>query len=467
MINKILDNLKNKSEYECYQIGDKIYTNKELYRYVCNIYEYLINKPEKNVFVVGHKEIYMIASFIACSCAGKTYIPIDRYAPAKRKESIIRQIESSICIDESIENIMTKNDFREISQIYIKDEDIYYIIFTSGSTGEPKGVEITYKNIKSCTKWLQNICGVSKGVILNQANYSFDLSVADIYLSLLTKSKHFVIEREVQKDFSKLFKELKRSNASFAVLTPSFAKLLMLDNSFNKELMPYLDRILFCGEVLTKNTVKKLKERFDNIEIINSYGPTECTFAVTSNVVQENEEISIGVPKEDVDIYIVNDRLEPVSDREKGEILVCGESVGAGYTNNVAGGYTIYNGKRAYLKGDLGYCEEGKLYYIGRKDKQIKYRGFRVELLEIESVLNKMDIVERAFVTVSKNEDRSIKKIVAFVIKKDESISIKQIKEDLKETLPEYMIPVIRIVNYFPINANGKIDEKKLLENEK
>lgn len=466
MLNKILYNLKEYPEDESYQIKDIIYKNKDLYRYVCNIYHYLIKnyKYQDRIAVYGHKEIYMIASFLACSFAGMTYIPIDISIPEERKNSIIEQVKPKMIIDNSIEDIMNKDLDREIPHIYLQEEDIYYIIFTSGSTGKPKGVEITYNNLKSCMDWLIKVCNINRDIVLNQANYSFDLSIADIYLALLTRSKHYILERNVQKDFSALFQELKNSNAGFAVMTPSFADLLMLDNSFNKELMPHFKKILFCGETLTEKTVLKLNQRFDNLQIINSYGPTECTFAVTSNYVKPNEEISIGIPKDDVDIYIVNDKLDVVRDEEIGEILITGKSVGNGYTNKELNKnrFITFKNKKAYLTGDLAYKKNNQIFYAGRKDKQIKYKGYRIELLEIETILNNIEYIEKAVVT-TKKQNNVIKRIIAFIKLNDNKYTIQNIKNSIVKLLPSYMIPTIKIVKEFPLNENGKINEKVLL----
>lgn len=467
MLNKILYNLKNYPDDECYQIKNKIYQNKDLYKYVCNIYHYLIkncNYHDKAI-VYGHKDIYMIASFLACSFAGITYIPIDSSIPEKRKNKIINQVQPQIIINSDIEKLMDNDNFEEISNIYLQNEDIYYIIFTSGSTGEPKGVQITYNNLISCMNWLIKICNINKDVVLNQANFSFDLSVADIYLPLLTRSKHYIIERETQRDFPLLFEELKNSNAGIAVMTPSFADLLMIDKSFNKELMPNLAKILFCGERLTEKTVTKLNSRFDSIQIINSYGPTECTFAVTSTEINPNEEITIGTPKDDVEIFIVDDNLEILQDEQIGEILITGASVGKGYLKEELNknAFFIFNKKKAYLTGDLAYTKNGKIYYIGRKDKQIKYKGYRIELSEIERVLSGFDYIEKAVVTYTKNKDDIINKILAFVVLKNNTINTYDIKKQLENILPTYMIPVIKVVNNIPLTENGKVNEKKLL----
>lgn len=200
ILDDILKVLKKKSNSKAYTINDKSYSYEQLYKFVCNIYHFLLkeNKEKKPVVLYGHKEIYMKATFIACSFAGMTYVPIDDSMPEERVEKIIKQIDPLLIIGKNISKgkiyeIMSSDTYKEIHDIYLKPDDIYYIIFTSGSTGIPKGVKITYKNLNSCINWLKNITKIEKGVILNQANFSFDLSVADLYLSLISESEHFII----------------------------------------------------------------------------------------------------------------------------------------------------------------------------------------------------------------------------------------------------------------------------------
>lgn len=477
ILEDILEILREKSNNKAYTMDGRSYTYEQFYKFVCNLYDYLleVNKERRPVIVYGKKEIYMKVAFLACSFAGMAYVPIDENMPEERVEQIIKQINPHLIIGkdiskEKIYEIMTKEDPKEINKIYLQPNDIYYIIFTSGSTGIPKGVKVTYENLNSCMNWLKEITKMKKGVIVNQANFSFDLSVADLYLSLLTGSEHFIINNTQQLDLHRTFKQLKLSNANMIVATPSFVDLLLLDKSFGKELMPNLRILLFCGEKLLSSTVHKLYSRFDDIKIINCYGPTECTFAVTSIEIDQemanSENIPVGYPKKDVQIYIVDKNKNRLEDGEIGEILITGTSVAAGYLeNSVNHSFMEYDGKKAYLTGDLGYMKNNILYYKARNDKQIKFKGYRIELTDIEMNLQNFSYIDNAVVLAKKNNDHKILNVIAFVrLKQNITKTELEIRNDLHQKLPEYMCPKVRIVKQLPLNRNGKCDEQKLLE---
>lgn len=271
-------------------------------------------------------------------------------------------------------------------------------------------------------------------------------------------------------DFNKTFEQLNLSQANLLVATPSFVDLLLLDRSFGKELMPNLQTILFCGEKLLKSTINKLYSRFDSLQIINSYGPTECTFAVTSTHISKDmlssENVPVGFPKKDVSIYIVDENRNKMHDGKIGEILITGESVADGYVGNISNNsFFDYDGKKAYLTGDLGYIKNGMLYYKARKDMQIKFKGYRIELTDIEENLQELDYINKAVVIRNANNDDKVLNIIAFVSLKDNVNKTElEIIQDLQKKIPDYMCPKIKIINNFPLNTNGKCDEKRLLE---
>ena len=224
LLEEILTKITKNQNNVAYTVGENQYTYKEFYKYVCNIYRVLLikNSSKRPVIVYGSKEIFMKATFLACSFAGMAYVPIDIGMTENRINSIIEQVKPELIIGNlksniknisknEIEKIMNEENYIDINKIYLQPDDIFYIIFTSGSTGLPKGVKVTYRNLESCIEWLKYITKIEKGVILNQASFSFDLSVADLYLSLVSGSNHYILEKQEQLNFKLLFEKLNKS----------------------------------------------------------------------------------------------------------------------------------------------------------------------------------------------------------------------------------------------------------------
>lgn len=476
LLDTILDNLKSNPDDNCCK-HDKQYTNREFYELICKVY-YLIKDAPKDrpIVVYGHKDVYMVASFLACSFLGIAYVPIDKKINDERIEYILSLTKPSYIIGDyhnndyksiSFSEIKENSKYDDINTVELKPDDTYYILFTSGSTGKPKGVKVSYDNLNSCIEWLKDITKLKNRMnnytIYNQAIFSFDLSVSDIYLSLYVGANHYIGIDFDMMNMSEHLKDLSKSKANLMVLTPSYAELLCLDSKFSEKLMPNLKTIMFCGEKLTKKLVAKLYDRFSNIKIINMYGPTECTFAVTYYEVPRDcdENISIGVTKKDTKIYIVDDNLNMLPDEVVGEIMIVGKSVAKGYIKCDSDkvvlnkGFITFNGEKAYLTGDLGYIKNDLIYYVARKDSQIKYKGYRIELLDIENNIAKIEGVSNVAVDVEKDEDGNAKRIIALIVASDE-YDKNEIKEKIRKSLPEYMIPQIKFVECINVNINGK-----------
>lgn len=487
LLNDILENFeKYKKEIAFRNIHEYI-TYEELHIHVKNIYSYILKGKltNKKIVVYGHKEELMIACFLACSFAGIAYIPIDSYTPIERVNTIIKQVQPDIVFNISdkdnlkydgeiihklkLKEICNNKDINVCLTPKLNENDIYYIIFTSGTTGIPKGVMVSYKNINSFINWYRKIITKNKSVILNQASFSFDLSVADIYLSLSTGSELVVLDKKIQLDFKKMFDFLKNSHAEIAVMTPSFIELLMMDKNYNSNLMNNLNTLYFCGEILTTTTAKKIFERFENVRIINSYGPTECTVAVTSveitrKMLKQNE-LPIGNSKENTNIYVVDDNLEVLTEGQVGQLLICGDSVSKGYCNAKSDKFLKFNNELSYLTGDMGYYKDNMLWYKGRKDRQIKYRGYRIELDDIEKNFYKLKYIDKVIVVPELDKEKKVKNITAFVkVNENSEKTSVEIKKDISAYIPGYMRPKVKLINNIILNINGKIDNKVLKE---
>ena len=253
------------------------------------------------VIVYGHKNPNMLVAFLACVKSGRAYVPVDISVPQSRVEAIIDSVAPKLILttedlpqykDHKTTNILRDDYVTGVCATvdesdYVKGDSVYYIIFTSGSTGTPKGVQITYDALNYFTEWALTLGSNSKTRkrFINQAPFSFDLSVMDLYMSLASESCLCSLEKTVQTDYKKLFARLRETEANVWVSTPSFADMCMADKAFCEELMPNIELFLFCGETLTNKTVSGLMERFPKAQIYNTYGPTESTVAITEVLV--------------------------------------------------------------------------------------------------------------------------------------------------------------------------------------
>ncbi len=425
------------------------------------------------VIIYGDKSVNMAVSVVACLMAKRAYVPVSIGTPVNRIKSIINACSATLIINNSPCSISDLNtecvSAESVIEKYEKcftpfskaDNEIAYIIFTSGSTGSPKGVPISYKNLENFIDWLSNFRVLKdfKGInVLNQASFSFDLSVADFYYSLFNGHTLIGMESEVQSNLQSVFNVICDNRINLMVVTPTFIKLLLLSEEFNEKKLPYLSCIYFCGEILEVKTVKRIKERFKNISIINAYGPTEATSAVSGVVVTDGmlelEYLPIGEKQTSaVDIEILN-----------GEIILKGESVFGGYLGVAIDKCYKENGINCFKTNDLGYFEGDFLFCKGRMDNQIKYSGYRIELGDIENNLLKIKGVNQAVVVAKKSSTNTVKLIKAFVVL-DDGTEIPYVKDELKKLLPRYMLPKsISVLCEIPINCNGKYDRKALEE---
>ncbi|SDP07156.1 D-alanine--poly(phosphoribitol) ligase subunit DltA [Clostridium gasigenes] len=480
--------------------GEKL-TYKELDKLSDKVASYFIKEYSNDkspIVICGNKENLILVLMMGALKSGRAYIPLDVTFPVERVKQVIEEVNAKIVINltdgdlefdgvhtkESIEDIIIKYNGLDVSEEYwVKDDENAYILFTSGSTGKPKGVQISSDNLDSFNNWFGKYMKLNddEEVIMNQVSYSFDVSVIPIYIGLIYGKTLNSLSKKTLEDFKSLFNNLKESKIKTWVSTPALAEMCIRDNTFNKDLMPELNTLFFAGEVLSKKLIKELMDRFPGVRIINGYGPTEGTVLlsaidVTVQMIEDKRGIPIGYPIEGGILKIVDEKGNILKDGEKGELLALGASISKGYFNNEETTKKVFfeeevEGKviKGYKTGDLAYYENGILYYCGRKDFQIKLNGFRIELEDIENNLRRVSNVNNCVVFPA-YKDEKISHLVSFVTlnKDNELSSLKNsilIKDELKKYIPSYMIPRnMKVIKEFPININGKIDRKKLME---
>ena len=456
----------------------------ELWFRACSLAAFLRSDGVTPVIVYGHKNPLMIISFVACLLSGRTYVPCDTSIPAARIKHFCESTRAGIILaTEDIQGlslpIIGKDDLTVLCEHSHKKPvltraDFYaYIIFTSGSTGVPKGVPISMRNLEHFISWVTKIPEISvakKCVVLNQALFSFDLSVADIYISLIQGNTLFALTKKEQGDFPALFKRLGESNCGLIVCTPTFMQMCLCDSLFNNAFLPCLKTVFFCGEVLPVVIAKRLLDRFPDIAIINAYGPTEscCAVSVVSVTRDMLSQKSLPIGETDnsaVLITVVDENKRAVADGSLGEIMLCGDSVSDGYIDSIHGYFEKVDGRNAYLTGDIGMIVNGLLYFNGRKDNQIKYKGYRIDLTEIEAVLQVSLGYCRVTVLPVHDGNGRIISLSAVIENAGEPFPPEEITARLSELLPEYMIPRKFIqIPVFPMTANGKCDRTYLEE---
>ncbi|ASS38207.1 D-alanine--poly(phosphoribitol) ligase subunit DltA [Mogibacterium pumilum] len=473
----------------------------ELWNKSSALASYISNRLDGNrepIMVYGHKHPDMLVAFLACVRSGHAYCPVDIGNPPERVSDIASAIDNEIVIVTQHEDMLDIDSKYEVvgraqlESIFdgdtsfedrepVSGDETYYIIFTSGSTGKPKGVKIPADALNNYLKWSVTLSGgISEATrFLNQAPFSFDLSVMDIYTGLATGSTIIALDKGLQQDMSEMLKYISASNIEYWVSTPSFSDMCLGEAEFSEEKFGSIKAFLFCGEVLAKDTAKQLRTRFPRAKVINTYGPTESTVCVTEiditdDVIAKDGALPIGLPKPGTEIRI---------DSENSEMIIVGDSVSSGYYNDkertdkvffmAEAGSLSEDPKeliRAYRTGDTGhYDESGMLFCDGRIDHQIKLHGYRIELGDIESNLTNIEGVAAAAVIPKKREGK-VESLTAFVVREGDIIADdysgrKYVREALKDFLPSYMVPKrVKFIDKMPLTNNGKADRKKLEE---
>lgn len=501
VIEKIDSWAEKTPEQPCYEYNGQTLTYHTLKQQSDSVASYLLETipaaADKHPIVVyGHMSPYMLVSFLACSKAGYAYVPIDVSMPADRILQIINTAKPAMIIatedlpvdlDQSVHPlisleklIMLANSGNEIKELssshFVSGDENYYIIFTSGSTGKPKGVQISHDNLVSFTEWILDDFQIGTGKrFLNQAPFSFDLSVMDLYPALLSGGTLVPLDKTISGNLKDLYKTIPELKVDVWVSTPSFADLCLMDPSFNGETVESITHFLFCGEVLTKGTAKALIHRFPSASIYNTYGPTETTVAVTSILINEEivnmyPSLPLGRIKKDTTLAILNENHEFMPEGKPGEIVLIGPSVSKGYLHDEEKTMKAFFQKDkqlAYRTGDCGLIQDGLLFFRGRLDFQVKLHGYRIELEDIENNLKQVSYI-RSCIVVPKVVDGKVDSLVAFVVPNEHGFDKEYklsaaIKKELADKMPSYMIPRKWVYKKdLPLTINSKIDRKQL-----
>ncbi|MFE4201638.1 gramicidin S non-ribosomal peptide synthetase GrsB [Aneurinibacillus aneurinilyticus] len=440
--------------------------------------------PNRPVAIMAERSLEMIIGMFGILKAGGAYVPIDPAYPQERIQYLLEDSGATLLLAQP--HVLNKLPV-DIEWMNLTDEqnytgdganppfinqstDLAYIIYTSGTTGKPKGVMIEHQSIINCLQWRKEEYGFGPGdTVLQVFSFAFDGFVASLFAPIFAGAKSVLPREEEAKDPVALKKLITSEEITHYYGVPSLFSAILAVSSRND--MQNLRCVTLGGEKLPAQIVKKIKEKNGGIEVNNEYGPTENSVVTTiMRNIQVEQEITIGRPLANVEVYIVNHnhQLQPVG--VVGELCIGGRGLARGYLNkpDLTADKFVSNpfvpGERMYKTGDLAkWRSDGMIEYVGRVDEQVKVRGYRIELGEIESAILEYEKIKEAVVIVS--EHTTSEQILCAYIVGEEEVSTLNLRSYLAKSLPSYMIP-----NYFiqldtmPLTPNGKVDRKALPE---
>ena len=470
---------------------NKEMTYRELNERANSLAEKLREEGIKNNSIVGimyQRSCEVLVAILAVLKAGGAYIPIAPDYPDDRIEYMLKDsnvkilltekqyikristIPKSIDINLNNKDIYSKN--KKNKKNISKPEDLAYLIYTSGSTGTPKGVMLKQQNLSNfhnaMKEKIEYLADGKAHKIISVTTISFDIFEFETLISLTNGLTVYMTNENEQKITAKLEKIIKDNNIDIMQTTPSIMKF-HLDNLTNKKDPRSLRYLMLAGEPLSKTLVNSIQKQLPELTIYNGYGPSETTIFSTVENVTNQQQITIGNPIANTQIYILNKNQKVLPRGTVGELYISGDGVGKGYINKEEQTKNSYfpnpfiKDKIMYKTGDLGFFNSnGKIICCGRIDHQVKIRGLRIELSEIENILHTVYNIEN--VIVVKKQINGKDALCAYYVQKgpvDEAV----LKKILQNKLPQYMIPQYFIrLKSMPYTPNGKIDRKALPE---
>ena len=447
--------------------------------------------PDVLVGVCLERSFEMVAGLLAVLKAGGAYVPIDPTYPAERIAFMLEDADPPVLLSQAklrdtlpahrAQVLYLDTDWAEIAKqsservnADVNPEHLAYVIYTSGSTGKPKGAMNPHRAIVNRLLWMQEAYEIGPGdAVLQKTPFSFDVSVWEFFWPLLTGARLVVAKPDGHKDASYLADLIKKEYMTVMHFVPSMLYLFLEEANLG-ERCKSLRHVVCSGEALPFDLQEQFFAKVD-AQLHNLYGPTEAAVDVTHWTCQQDSKervVPIGYPVANTQIHILDEKLNPVPDGEAGELHIGGVQVARGYHKRpkltaerfIGDPFSDKPGARLYKTGDLARRRgDGAVEFLGRIDFQVKLRGFRVELGEIEAVLNSFEGVKQS-VVVAQERDGEMR-LVAYLVWQDEPASRSELNRFLETKLPDYMVPAVFVtLPELPLSPNGKVDRKRLPE---
>jgi amino acid adenylation domain-containing protein/non-ribosomal peptide synthase protein (TIGR01720 family) len=453
-------------------------------------------EAEDRIAIFMRRSEAMVESILAIWKCGAAYVPIDPSYPAARLEQILADAKPCLIIAESANALAhlpltaTVVSLDAISlapliglplQSRAVPHGLAYVIYTSGSTGKPKGAMVEHRGI------LNHILGMirdleltEQSVVAETASHCFDISVWQFFAALICGARTVIYPDQIVLQPAELAGSLENDRVTVAQFVPSYLAAFIEEM---RNLQPQLSQLQFMvliGEILKTSQVRDWFSLYPDVRMMNAYGPTEASDSITHFIMDQPPDLAsipVGRPVQNLKIYIVDKRMRLCPIGVRGEICVAGVGVGRGYLFDPERTAAVFEtdpfqdsteggNEWLYHTGDVGcYAQDGNILFFGRKDFQVKIRGHRIELGDVEAAITSLDGVVNAAV-VDKEDASGGKYLCAYVSQSDSARwSPLSLREAMRRKLPQHMLPDVWVtLPELPVTPNGKVNRKTLPE---
>ena len=458
---------------------EKSYTYKELDeltdRMAAQVYGKVkdCGKSEPVVSVLIHRSEWMVLASLTALKAGCAYQPLDPGYPQERLNFMVKDADAALVIaDSDLRDVIDGYDGEVLltdelieCQPVISDielpvtgpQSLFILLYTSGSTGVPKGVMLEHGNLSAFCDWYREYYSLTQGdCVGSYASYGFDACMMDMYPALTNGAAVCIVPEDIRLDLTALNGYFKKNGVTLSFMTTQVGVQYLLNVKDSG-----LRHLSVGGEKLPS------VDPASGYHFHNGYGPTECTIFSTTHMVDKRESnIPIGRPTSHLKCYVMDKFLHRLPVGASGELIICGRQVGRGYLNRpdkTAEAFFSMGSQRAYHSGDIvRYRNDGNIEFVGRKDGQVKVRGFRIELKEVEAVIREFrgvgDVTVQAF-----DDPGGGKFIAAYVVMEGVTLDQHALNNFIAARKPSYMVPAATVqIDRIPLTVNQKVDRKAL-----
>lgn len=460
--------------------------------------------PGNRVVMLASRRAILVAAILGTFKSGCIHVPLDPRMPAGRLQYILTDIAPALVITEDdlrdavaeaapartpvltvseLERMLVEAPARAEPRAAVVPLPCFqldapaYCIYTSGSTGRPKGVVIDHRSIVEFFEGTQEVYDVTaSSVCASFSPLHFDVFLMDMLFPLAQGARLCVHDDVIAPDL--LFETIRANDVTHFSAWGMMLGVIVQAAEFDTAPLPHLRTVLTGTDVPDIKTVQRWLRKSTGVQVINAYGPTEATCAATAHVIREFEPhrqqlYPIGKPLRHVRTFLVNhDGTRIDTPHTPGELLVGGPQVMRGYWNlpdETAARLTTFEGVRCYRTGDTcSYLPDGSIFYIGRKDNEVKIGGYRIHLNEVQRVINSVPNVHGSEIVLVGSQYGEKVLAAGILLDKDRQVEVDQqldlIKRRLREELPSYMVPrYVTVLDEFPQLSSGKTDRKMLL----